>query len=190
MHFIGGALVEQVGHNFNLGHSGEGSEVYGDQSGMMGYSYFNFNAPRMCFNPAKTWQLGWFAATGETIEWNRALGSRTYALVGVGRPTKQNGKYVVVKIPNGTTDLYVGYNRKTGSNAGVVEDPNEVTIVSRAVGTGYSSSLKVASLLVGGSYTISNYLGTRKRLIIRFASRQALGTDTIGQANVSFSYVK
>jgi hypothetical protein len=144
----------------------------------------------MCFNPAKTWQLGWFEATGETLAWSRTLGSRTYALVGAGRPTRQAGKYVVVKIPNGTTDLYVGYNRKIRSNAGVVEDPNEVTIISRAVGTGYSSSLKVASLLLGGAYTIPNYLGTGMRLIIRFASRQALGKDTIGQANVSLLYVR
>jgi hypothetical protein len=156
---------------------------------MMGYVDFNFNAPQMCFNPAHTWQLGWFATTGETTEWNRALGSRTYSLVGVGRPAKQTGRFVIVKIPNGPTDLYVGYNRNIGSNAGVVEDPNEVTIVSRPAGTGFAPTLKVAALVAGGSYTVPNYLGTGTPLTIVFSSQQALGTDTIGQANVAFSYV-
>eukprot|EP00536_Pseudo-nitzschia_multiseries_P016358 jgi/Psemu1/313075/fgenesh1_kg.1087_\ len=52
--------VHEVGHNLGLAHSGEGSETYGDQSGMMGFSYDVDDAPLMCFNPAKNYQLGWY----------------------------------------------------------------------------------------------------------------------------------
>jgi hypothetical protein len=43
-----------------LAHAGEGTEEYGDQSGMMGYSYSE-DSTKMCFNPAKSWQLGWYS---------------------------------------------------------------------------------------------------------------------------------
>ena len=33
-----------------LAHSGEGSQEYADQSGLMGYSYNNLEGPRMCFS--------------------------------------------------------------------------------------------------------------------------------------------
>jgi hypothetical protein len=52
-------VVHEMGHNYGLSHSGEkrsndGSfDEYGDQSGMMGYSYASAGAPQMCFNGAK-----------------------------------------------------------------------------------------------------------------------------------------
>ncbi|KAI2503877.1 Gametolysin peptidase M11 [Fragilaria crotonensis] len=54
-------LLHELGHNLNLAHSSEGSTEYGDQSGLMGYSYGNDDGPIMCFNGPKTWQLGWFS---------------------------------------------------------------------------------------------------------------------------------
>ena len=140
----------------------------------------------MCFNPAKNWQFGWFENTGEAITYTESAGSITYPLVGVGRVSPESGKYVVVQVPNGDTDYYVGYNRKSGSNAGVVEHPNEVTIVSRATGTGFGESLKVAHLNPGGQYVIQNYKGLGYALTISFTARQPAGGDSIGQANVDF----
>ena len=55
------AQVHEIGHNIGLAHSNEGSTTYADQSGMMGYSYGNESAPKMCFNAAKNNQLGWYA---------------------------------------------------------------------------------------------------------------------------------
>mmetsp|Transcript_8579 Transcript_8579/g.21472 ORF Transcript_8579/g.21472 Transcript_8579/m.21472 type:complete len:225 (+) Transcript_8579:1790-2464(+) len=155
---------------------------------MMGFSYSNFDGPEMCFNPAKNWQFGWFEPTGEAISYSEAAGSLTYPLVGVGRTSPEAGKYVVVQVPNGGTDYYVGYNRKSGSNAGVVEHPNEVTIVSRDAGTGYGESLKVAHLVPGGQYVISDYKGLGYDLTITFTARQPAGSDSIGQASVDFTW--
>jgi len=39
--------MHEIGHNLNFAHSGEGTEVYGDQSGMMGYSYSDDEGPVM-----------------------------------------------------------------------------------------------------------------------------------------------
>ena len=43
------AQLHEIGHNLNLGHSGEGTAAYGDQSGFMGYSYSQ-DEQKMCFN--------------------------------------------------------------------------------------------------------------------------------------------
>ena len=82
----------------------------------------------MCFNPAKNWQLGWFDESGETTTFT-SPGSVTYEMVGVSRANAQSGKYVVVKVPNGSPALYDGYNRKPGIHKGTVEDDDRVTIL-------------------------------------------------------------
>lgn len=57
-------ITYQVGHNMDLAHSGETpcpsptTCEYEDQTGMMGYSYIDDDAPAMCFNNAKNWQIG------------------------------------------------------------------------------------------------------------------------------------
>lgn len=60
--------LHELGHNLNLAHSGEGTNAYGDQSGMMGYSYSTDEGPIMCFNPAKSWQLGWYDGRYATVD--------------------------------------------------------------------------------------------------------------------------
>ncbi|KAI2498224.1 Gametolysin peptidase M11 [Fragilaria crotonensis] len=52
--------MHEFGHNLNLAHANEGNVSYGDQSGLMGFSYGVDEGPKMCFNGANTWQLGWF----------------------------------------------------------------------------------------------------------------------------------
>ena len=47
------AQLHEVGHNLNFGHASEGSQEYGDQSGMMGFSYSQNDTPVMCFNAGK-----------------------------------------------------------------------------------------------------------------------------------------
>jgi len=82
-------LLHEVGHNLGLRHSGEytGSSAemeYGDQSGLMGFSYNLDDTPLMCFNPAKNVQLGWYSDS--VIEISRtALTSepQTFLLNGV-----------------------------------------------------------------------------------------------------------
>lgn len=39
------AQIHELGHNFGYAHSNEGTQNYGDQSGMMGYSYSQDEGP-------------------------------------------------------------------------------------------------------------------------------------------------
>ena len=52
--------MHDIGHNLGLRHSGENGGEYADSSRMMGHSYNLDDAPVMCFNTAKNWQLGWY----------------------------------------------------------------------------------------------------------------------------------
>jgi hypothetical protein len=39
--------MHEIGHNIGYDHSGEGSLRYGDETGMMGYSYYEDEGPAM-----------------------------------------------------------------------------------------------------------------------------------------------
>merc|ERR1712176_336542 len=52
--------LHEMGHNIGLAHSGEGSNEYADNSGMMGYSYRQDEGPIMCYNAVKMFKLNWF----------------------------------------------------------------------------------------------------------------------------------
>ena len=67
-------------HNLGLAHSNEGNE-YQDRSGMMGISYGQDNGPLMCFNAAKSWQLGWNLDRRVTYEYTQP-NSASYRLIG------------------------------------------------------------------------------------------------------------
>jgi hypothetical protein len=131
--------MHKVGHNLGLGHSGEGTAEYDDQSGMMGYSYSGSDTPIMYFNGAKNWQLGWYSdrhsvATPLTSTWQGQLvGLSNYA-------TSTSKQTVVLQIQTASLDYYVAYNRKTGVNAGTQEGGNQIMITTCSSGTGYTPS--------------------------------------------------
>jgi len=54
-------LIHELGHNLGYHDSGLGTDQYGDQSDMMGYSYDRNERPLMCFNAAKSWYLNWYS---------------------------------------------------------------------------------------------------------------------------------
>ena len=85
------AQMHELGHNLNLEHSGDVSypeatdvaKVYGDQSGFMGSLYKQENGPIMCFNGAKSWQLGWYDDMAVIVDpftssWTEVMGISDY----------------------------------------------------------------------------------------------------------------
>ncbi len=136
-----------------MAHSGEGSNQYADQSGMMGYSYSSDDAPLMCFNNAKNWQIGWFEKAKESVSVNSDYsGALTSQVNYLKEATTYQPPVVIEVIRHNSSNLYVGFNWKMSHNSGTMEGGNQVTIQEYA-GTGYGESTMVAKLDVGGMYS-------------------------------------
>lgn len=120
----------------------------------------------MCFNAAKTWQLGWMADKSLTIDPNNDAGiCYSGPLYGqdsyTASPADAN---VLIQLQStGTQDYYIGFNGKQGSNSGTVEHGNRVLITTKAA-TGASE--KIANLGAGQSYTIANYDGSGRDVTV------------------------
>lgn len=167
------AQVHEIGHNLNLAHAGE-SAAYDDQSGYMGYSYSGSDTPAMCFNGAKSWQLGWYSnayAMAKPLE-----GAWTGSLVGVvdydGCDSSDGTSAVVVKVEtNEDLDYYVAFNKGGGINSGTNEGEDQVMITTTTGnGVGYASSQLVAKLIAGEDYVIDNFGSSSSTVTIRVGS--------------------
>mmetsp|Transcript_24947 Transcript_24947/g.68767 ORF Transcript_24947/g.68767 Transcript_24947/m.68767 type:complete len:405 (+) Transcript_24947:42-1256(+) len=192
------------GHNLGLDHSGEGprrndgSSEYDDRSGMMGISYKGDDSPRMCFNVAKNYQLGWYKrqrkridptkATNRTIEDSISIrqsfiinGIADYKVTG---PTED--KLVALRLTQrgSPRDYYVGYNRATGINNETQEDANEVVILEKPIGgrDGSTISWKLASLRYQGQRYVIREFGPESSFI-----EIKLWSNTINDNNMSDS---
>jgi hypothetical protein len=156
--------MHEIGHNLNLGHSNQGTEKYGDQSGMMGYSYRMSEAPKMCFNAAKNWQLGWYddktvsfspGSSGWGYEQTFSIGS----LVDYD-PDSRNNLHVLIEIPQPRLRInyYIGFNAAKGFNSGVMEGGDKVLVFEKPWIDG-NDSWRQADLTAGSTHTISNFDG-------------------------------
>ena len=132
---------------------------------MMGYSYSD-DTTYMCYNPAKSWQLGWYNNKRESLNF-RKRGGFNGKLIGVTdyQNTGAAGMYVNIKVDSSTpTDIYVGFNRQAGINSGTKEAANQVTVTTQ---TAQQKSELVGRLSQGATHTISNFDGTGKKLFVK-----------------------
>jgi hypothetical protein len=161
--------MHEIGHNLGLAHAGEANDTYGDQSGMMGYSY-NQDEQKMCFNAANNWQLGWYNNQVIALSYlgpspaaptkYKMCGVDNYSLTDVNNAMNQ---YIVMKLPGitsaaGTHDYYVGYNHKGGINVNTAEGADQVMIVQKALGADYTytQSWLVGKLIAGSTFTFTS----------------------------------
>ena len=87
--------------------------------------------PKLCYNAAKSWQLGWYHERRQSLDFTSSRGLFIGQLVGVDnyQDTNENGKYVNLQIVHPSSEaLYVGFNLATGINADTVEAQNQVTV--------------------------------------------------------------
>ena len=133
---------------------------------MMGYSYDSSDTPVMCFNPAKSWQLGWYSDRHTTITSSSGPSAiKLASLDDYGETTSAHT--AVVKIEAGTTDYLLGFNKAEGMNSGTLEAANQVTVTTQSGG---GSSSRVGAISNGGTYRIRSYArvgkGKAKSLIV------------------------
>eukprot|EP00547_Thalassionema_nitzschioides_P007125 CAMPEP_0194213942 /NCGR_PEP_ID=MMETSP0156-20130528/14882_1 /TAXON_ID=33649 /ORGANISM="Thalassionema nitzschioides, Strain L26-B" /LENGTH=981 /DNA_ID=CAMNT_0038942091 /DNA_START=51 /DNA_END=2996 /DNA_ORIENTATION=+ len=153
--------MHEVGHNLGLFHSSENGE-YDDQSGLMGFSYNNEDDKQMCFNAAKSWQLGWYDAPSRRVTFHTAWSG---TIVGVAEYALSTLS-VLIKIPQEATgnNYYINFNRAVGMNADTQDGIDQVLITSSRwdpYGDNVSDlagySYLKAKLSAGESYTIANF---------------------------------
>mmetsp|Transcript_26449 Transcript_26449/g.39122 ORF Transcript_26449/g.39122 Transcript_26449/m.39122 type:complete len:577 (+) Transcript_26449:78-1808(+) len=158
--------LHELGHNLNLRHSGEVGDPYGDQSGMMGYSYAEDENPRMCFNAAKSWKLGWYSDRTRTLDkWNANVYSGELAGI-TANPGWATGPPMLLKLDvSSGDDFYLSYNNKESFNSGTKAGANEIRIVQDS----NSGSTLQASLKVDQSWTSSKVFGGDSVIVSRYS---------------------
>ena len=127
-------LMHEIGHNFGHHHSGRDTSEYGDQTGMMGIQVFENDAPRACFNAAKSWYFGWYS--DRHVEITPTSESTVLNMLSIddylnGQVTSDE-QYTVARIVEAhEEDLFVMYNRAEGVNSGVLANRDQVAIVKQ-----------------------------------------------------------
>ncbi|CAJ1954131.1 unnamed protein product [Cylindrotheca closterium] len=171
--------MHEVGHNLNLGHSSEGTEKYGDQTGVMGYSYRKNEAPKMCYNAAKSFQLGWFRDKSSSYTPGEPgwVDDRTFNLASIVDYDTSNFDVAVELVqPAKQSNFYISFNAGKGFNSGVREAKNQVLVFEKKSIDGSDSS-RVADLSSGESFIISDYNGAPGDKLTITARSINLGTS-------------
>jgi len=179
------AGMHEIGHNLGLEHSNESGVSYEDETGQMGFSGIAETAALRCYNPAKLWQLGWYAEHSRRIQPFMDAPFHT-TLTGITREFDENddpSRNFFLQIPNGQTDIYIGYNHAVGFNAGTREAKNKIVVLEQETGARKPSDLK-AILGRGESYTIEDYQGSGEDLVIQMRSKTSNGMEA--KLEVSF----
>jgi len=182
------AQMHEVGHNLGLAHSGEvGEGEYGDKSGLMGVSSGEDDY-RQCYNPQKSYQLGWYDDQTWSIDPLAADSSDKlpldFTLNGVADYGNNPDALVVLRLAqeNHHQDYYIGYNRATGIHADTTEDADHVTVVRKDFGSpkAYGQSTKMASLWVGQNFVLRDFNGSGQDITVFFS-----GVTEDGDARVT-----
>jgi len=178
------AQIHEIGHNMGLLHSAEAHQEYGDKSCLMGHSFKDLETPKMCFNGAKSWILGWYEDGSVSVELSEHDQSWSGDLVGITDYNSTSNGYVIVEIVTGNADIdskglettnntYLIFNKKEGITSDVKDFENSLTLTmgrirrsrygkrGKAFPSSYLSdekssfrSLHLAHLIRGDSYTI------------------------------------
>jgi hypothetical protein len=139
---------------------------------MMGNPLYQDDIGAMCWNPAKSWQIGWYDSNRKTIDPRQGSGTWSGTIVGIANYDTNPENYpVIIKIDTGTgVDQFIGFNRAMGVNRHNVEADDEVTIVETSGGGGGESAAQSylkAHLVQGEEYVYPNWADSGMNLIVK-----------------------
>jgi hypothetical protein len=160
-----------------------------------GFAWDDDTKTRMCFNGAKSWQLGWYADKATVVDplatpiWSGTLvGIAEYDLA-----DPNQGEMVLIKIETGNdVDYYINFNRMTGINSETQEGGDQV-LITRQGGNGESNSQSelLAKLSASESFDIEDFanLGTVKVTVnsMNTASSPGVADITIARGTLTCS---
>ena len=153
-----------------------------------GNPHYQDDTGKMCYNPAKNWQIGWYNDRKKMLTPRSQIsGWETMeTIVGIADYQKNNMFPVVLKLETGTSnDYFVGFNRAAGINEDNKEADDQLTIVqSGKNGDSFSQSWLKATLKVSEQYTIENFGGVDGTNIVIILDSIDKKHDGSWQANV------
>ncbi|CAJ1961535.1 unnamed protein product [Cylindrotheca closterium] len=153
--------LHEIGHNLNLNHSGRGNSEYGDKSCMMGFSYDKDDIPYMCFNAAKSWQLGWYSDKAFAVKPTPSdKHDFTVELNGIVDYGVTN-KHVLIKIEQeqSTWAYFINYNLAKGMNRSTQLGKDRVLVTLKDTSDEGNTSNLIAELKLDQKLTIRNFNG-------------------------------
>ncbi|VEU41107.1 unnamed protein product [Pseudo-nitzschia multistriata] len=160
------ALFARIGLNMNLAPSNaikDGEvKLFGDKTGFMGM-IDEGGIERMCYNAAKSYQLGWYSDKTDSIDplLDGAGAVRRFILNGVTDYESGNtDALIVLRLDQSAkkAEYYLGYNRKDGINRDTTQDFDMVNVLRKEDSTTeFGPSNKIASLFPGQKYTIGQF---------------------------------
>lgn len=161
-------LMHEIAHNFGHHHSGQGTSPYGDDTCMMGIQTYADDAPRACFNGAKSWWFDWYS--DRHIEVTPTSGSMRLNMLSINDylngEANSDDQYTVARIVgDDEIDLFIMYNRAEGVNSQVSGHRDQVTIV-RQSGESQQSWFE-AGLSEEEIWTKHNWNGSGNTLVIQ-----------------------
>ena len=156
------ANLHEIGHNIGQLHSGLGIDNYGDLTGYMGYGSSDQDAPQKCYNGVKNHYLGWFQTREVAVDPSAMNSFQLAAFTDFNKTSESQP--VLLSIG---AQYYLQYNRAKLFNVGTGAKANTVTITEDTIG--WSTSR--AGLAANEEWTVQNYTGTGRTLIVKACER-------------------
>jgi hypothetical protein len=115
----------------------------------MGASPTKVDGPHMCFNSAKSWQLGWYDDTNLVLN-AEEINDNLYQLVSIAEYNiiTATDDYAIIKMTKCADrfDYYINFNRKTIMTADSSEGENNLLVTRMPSSSNYQDSQLIARL--------------------------------------------
>jgi hypothetical protein len=140
----------------------------------------------MCFNGAKTYQLGWYSQFHVELPSNGSFNWNGNLVGFAEKSSASSSDRMIIRIAAQSMDIFIHFNRRIGMNIGTQEAGDQVMVTTRKTGKRNEESNLVSKMSANALYTITNFNGSHTLLVIRVLSITI--TTVPGRANISIRF--